>query len=149
MGTGDYCWVRGRKGRDPFLILAQTDKSASRTSQSCSRRCWADHRSPPFDCSPILVRFWQDLEILLQRKIKIISPAHPLEKKLLFDQSDKSPVSSLVMGKSKYRHAARRKKNKTNPPQIVISPTKDVGDIRLLFLVLVFLGLLRTCLLSL
>lgn len=72
--------VRGRTGRDPFLILAQTDKSASRTSQSCSRRCWAEHRSSPFDCSPILVRFWQDLKTLLQRKIKIISLAHPLEK---------------------------------------------------------------------
>lgn len=78
-----------------------------------------------------------------------MSLAHPLEKKnILFDQAEKRPVSSLVMGKSKYRHAARKKKKK-KLPKLVTNPTKGVGDSCLLFLVLVFLGLLRTCLLSL
>ena len=43
-----------------------------------------------------------------------MSLAHPLEKNTLFDQANKSPVSSLVMGKSKYKHAARKKNNLPN-----------------------------------
>lgn len=75
-----------------------------------------------------------------------MSLAHPLEKNILFDQADKSPVSSLVMGEKQLQTCSKKEKTTS---QTVVNPTKDVGDIRLLFLVLVFLGLLRTCLLSL
>lgn len=59
MGTGDYQGNRGRVAT-PLIILAQADKSESRTSHS-SRRCWADHRSSLHH--PIALPHQSDLNI--------------------------------------------------------------------------------------
>lgn len=75
-----------------------------------------------------------------------MSLAHPLEKNTLLDEADKSP--SFQSGDGEKQIQTCSKKEKTTS-QTVTKPTEGVGDVRLLFLVLVFLGLLRTCLLSL
>lgn len=72
--------------------------------------------------------------------------AHPLEKNTLFHQADQKPRFQSGNGEKQIQTCTKKEKTTS---QMVTNPTKDVGDIRLLFLVLVFLGLLRTCLLSL